>query len=297
MQFHPFIHGDFLLHARAARRLLSGPLIQTSNRVRPLPISMTAEQIIRIIASIAVAAVFLSPTAPVLAAEPAAPAFHPGKVRIVLVGDSTVTDNAGWGKGFANCLKDTAECINLAKGGRSSKSFIGEGSWRKALDLKPDYVLIQFGHNDQPGHGDRETDPQTTYKQSMTQYVEEARAAGIKPVLVTSLSRREWKGERIVSRLQPWVDVVKTTAAEKSVPLIDLHARSIERYEQMGPEKVLEISPGKNADPTSDNADTTATSKKPLDGTHLNEKGGEIFGAIVAEEIKRAVPELAPHIK
>ena len=232
-----------------------------------------------------------------LAIEPPAAGSHPGKVRIVLCGDSTVTDNAGWGKGFAKQLNETAECINLAKGGRSSSSFIKEGSWQKALDLKPDYVLIQFGHNDQPGHGDRETDPQTTYKQYMTQYVDEAQAAGIKPILVTSLSRREWKDGKIVSRLQPWVEVVKAIAAEKSVPVLDLHALSIERYEQMGAEKVLELSPLKNADPASPNADTTATGKKAVDGTHLNEKGGQLFGALVAEALKRVVPELAPHIR
>jgi lysophospholipase L1-like esterase len=81
----------------------------------------------------------------------------------------------------------------MARGGRSSKSFIAEGLWKKCLDLKPDYVLIQFGHNDQPGHGaDRETDPNTTYRQFMTQYVDDARAAGIKPVLITPMSRRQW---------------------------------------------------------------------------------------------------------
>src|SRR5438105_1525148 len=175
--------------------------------------------------------------------------FSPGKVHIVLVGDSTVTDNAGWGKGFANAMKDDVEVINLSKGGRSSSSFIKEGSWKKALDLKPDYVLIQFGHNDQPGHGaDRETDPQTTYKQYMTQYVDEARAAGSKPVLVTSLSRRQWGPDgKIHSTLQPNADVVKEIAAEKHVPLIDLHARSIELYEKLGREGVNELSPTKTA--------------------------------------------------
>ena len=232
-----------------------------------------------------------------VAAEPPAPTFHPGKVHIVFCGDSTVTDNAGWGKGFASRLKDSAECINLAKGGRSSSSFIREGSWKRAIELKPDYVFIQFGHNDQPGHGDRETDPATTYTQFMTQYIDEARAAGIKPILVTSIARREWKGGKIASRLLPWVNAVKAIAAEKKVPLIDLHALSIERYEQMGPEKVLEISPLKNADAGSANADTTAFSKQAIDGTHLNEKGGKLFGSIVAEEVKRVVPELATHLQ
>lgn len=251
----------------------------------------------RFLFAVAVAAPLIAFGGSGLAIEPPVAASHPGKVRIVLCGDSTVTDNAGWGRGFADHLKATAECINLAKGGRSSSSFVKEGSWQKALELKPDYVLIQFGHNDQPGHGDRATDPQTTYKQYMTQYVEEARAAGIKPVLVTSLSRREWKDGKITSRLQPWVDVVKAIAAERGVPLVDLHALSIERYEQMGAEKVLELSPVKNADPSSRNADTTATSKNAVDGTHLNEKGGQLFGTLVAEELKRVVPEVAPHIQ
>ncbi len=51
------------------------------------------------------------------------------KVRIVLVGDSTVTDNKGWGLGFKRFLTDRAECINAAASGRSSKSFINEGRW------------------------------------------------------------------------------------------------------------------------------------------------------------------------
>ena len=220
------------------------------------------------------------------------------KIRIVLAGDSTVTDNAGWGKGFANCMTGDVEVINLSKGGRSSKSFVAEGSWRKVLDLKPAYVLLQFGHNDQPGHGDRETDPQTTYRQHLVQYVDEAKAAGIEPILVTPLSRRQWgKDGKIRSGLQPWADAAKAVAEEKQVALIDLHARSIEIYEQMGREKVLEISPLKNADPSSVNSDTTTPGKQAVDGTHLNEKGSKIFGPIVAQGLKTAVPKLAPHIK
>ena len=49
------------------------------------------------------------------------------KIRIVLVGDSTVTEKQGWGVGFKQFLTDRAECINTAAGGRSSKSFINEG--------------------------------------------------------------------------------------------------------------------------------------------------------------------------
>jgi alpha-L-fucosidase len=212
------------------------------------------------------------------------------KIRIVLAGDSTVTDAAGWGVGFEKRLADDVECLNLSRGGRSSKSFINEGLWKKCLDAKPDLVLIQFGHNDQPGKGaDRETDL-PTYRGFMMQYVDDARAAGIKPVLVTSLSRRQWgkSDGKIHSTLQPYVDVVKQIADEKKVPLIDLHALSIELYERLDKEGCNELSPMK------DNADKTG---KEIDNTHLNAKGSEVIGTIVAEELGKMVPELASHIK
>jgi pectinesterase len=130
----------------------------------------------------------------------------------------------------------------------------------------------------------------------MTQYVDEARAVGIKPVLVTSLSRRQWGPDgKIHSTLQPNVDVVKQIAAEKNVPLIDLHARSIELYEKVGKEGVNKLSPKKT--PKQDKAEQATTPADALDGTHLNAKGSDVVGPIVAEELKKVVPDLAAYIK
>src|SRR5688572_24512275 len=64
---------------------------------------------------------------------------EPPRVRVVLVGDSTVTDRDGWGHGFRLFLADGIECVNAAAGGRSSKSYIDEGKWTEALALKGDY--------------------------------------------------------------------------------------------------------------------------------------------------------------
>ena len=204
------------------------------------------------------------------------------KLRIVLVGDSTVTDTAGWGLGFKQLLTDRAECINTAAGGRSSKSFINEGRWEKALALRGDYYLVQFGHNDEPGKGaERETDPRTSYREYMARYVDNARAAGAKPVLVTSLTRRQWdRSGKIKSSLAPYAEVVKKLAREKGVPLVDLHARSIELCERLGREKCNELSPLKNTN--------------QIDNTHLNAKGSLVFARLVAEELVKAVPELKP---
>jgi lysophospholipase L1-like esterase len=222
------------------------------------------------------------------AAQPATEESLP-KIRIVLAGDSTVSRGTGWGTGFAAALSDRAEVINLARPGRSSANFISQGLLQKCLDAKPDYVLIQFGHNDQrlvgsPGG----TEPQTSYRKCMSQYVDDARAAGIKPVLVTSLSRRIWGADgKIHSNLQAYVDVVKEIAAEKNVPLIDLHARSIELYEKLGEGKVNALSAKRPS------TDPSAAERTTVDATHLNAKGGIMIGRIVADELGMAVKELS----
>src|SRR3984885_143410 len=116
------------------------------------------------------------------------PVISPAAVKIVLVGDSTVNDQGGWGKGFSGSFNEQVQVINLALNGRSLKSFRDEGAWAPALAAKPDYILIQFGHNDGPGKGpERETDPRTTYRANLIRYIDEARAAGAKPVIATSI--------------------------------------------------------------------------------------------------------------
>lgn len=209
----------------------------------------------------------------------------PKKIKIVLVGDSTVTDNAGWGLGFKQFLTDGAECINTSQGGRSSESFRREGRWTNALALHGDYYLIQFGHNNEPGKPGRSTD-MPTFVSNLVSYVEETRAIGAKPVLVTPLTRRQWDPAnpgRIKSSLAPYAAEVRKIAAEKKVPLVDLHDRSKELCESLGKEKCLEFSPLKTADGTN-----------TFDHTHLKANGGVMFARLVVGELRRAVPELAP---
>jgi pectinesterase len=204
-------------------------------------------------------------------------------VKIVLVGDSTVTDKAGWGQGFKRYLTDRAECINTSAGGRSSRSFIRENRWDEALKLKSDYYLIQFGHNDEPNKGDRSTDPNTTFREFMTRYVDDARAIGAKPILVTSLTRRQWDKSgngKINSSLVPYAEAVKAIAKEKHVPLIDLHASSMKLCEKLGKEKCIEFSPVKEGN--------------QVDNTHLNTQGSVVFAKLVIDDLVRVAPQLKP---
>jgi pectinesterase len=211
------------------------------------------------------------------------------KIRIVLVGDSTVTDGAGWGLGFKQFLDPAkTELINTSRGGRSSQSFMTEGRWTNALALHGDYYLIQFGHNNEPGKPGRSTD-MATFVANMKQYVDDARAAGAKPILVTPITRRQWDKDhpgKIKSSLAPYSVEVRKIAAEKNVPLVDLQARSIELCESLGPEKCLEFSPLKT------NPDGTIAH----DGTHLNSKGWVMFARLVVDELRKNAPELAPYL-
>jgi len=204
------------------------------------------------------------------------------KVRIVLVGDSTVTDDSGWGAGFRRLAAKGVEVVNLAANGRSSKSYIDEGRWKDALARRGDYYLIQFGHNDEPGKGpERETDPSTTFRANIIRYVDEALGIGATPVLITPLVRRIYNEDGTIRTTQaPYVEVVRAIAQEKKLPLVDLHAISRSDAEQAGDDVWADLSP--------------RDEKGVVDRTHLNGKGGEVVGRMVADALRQAVPKLAP---
>jgi lysophospholipase L1-like esterase len=211
------------------------------------------------------------------------------RTRIALAGDSTVTDKAGWGAAFAKLLGPNAECLNFAAGGQSSKSFRDTGNWKKVLDSKPAYILIQFGHNDMPGKGPkRETDPATTFPQNLTRFIEEARAIGAKPILVTSLARRVFDKDKIRGELKPWADAATKVATEQQVPLVDLFTRSVNLHNKLG----LAESDTFNPPIVPKTKDTKTT-----DRTHLNAHGAQVIAAIIAEELHQVAPDLAKLLK
>jgi len=234
-----------------------------------------------------------------IAPPPRESAVRSPTLRFVLVGDSTVCAGGGWGGAFSELLVSGIECCNLALSGRSSKSFRDEGQWQKALDAMPDWVLIQFGHNDQPGKGPaRETDAKTTYRENLERFITEARGMGAKPILVTSLTRRNFNAAGRINPkrlecfgdanagtlrqdlLNDYVEVTRSVAAAQDVPLIDLNARSIAQMNELGPDAaaVFDI---KSSDP------------EKSDKTHLSPEGATRIAHLVATEIRTIVPELA----
>jgi lysophospholipase L1-like esterase len=206
-------------------------------------------------------------------------------VRVILVGDSTTATRSGYGDALCARFAPAVDCINLAKGGRSSYSFRAEGLWDHALQLlresagKPTYVLIQFGHNDQPGKPGRSTDLVKDFPANMARYAREVQELGGTPVLVTPLTRRQFKGQWLSNDLAPWAAATRRVAGEAKAPLLDLNADSQAAVQAMGEAE----------------ADTLAEAPKPqpkFDRTHLGEKGARVFSGIVADELRRAVPAL-----
>ena len=148
--------------------------------------------------------------------------------RVILVGDSTMASTTGYGDALCARFTPETSCLNLARGGRSSGSFRAEGRWDEVTKLLGDgagfrktYVLIQFGHNDQPGKPGRSTDFVTEFPANMKRYVEEARALGGVPVLVTPLTRRSFKDGYVHNDLAPWAAIVRDVArADQHVLLV-----------------------------------------------------------------------------
>jgi lysophospholipase L1-like esterase len=208
-------------------------------------------------------------------------------VRIVLTGDSTVALGGGWGAALCSMLTTNVGCVNLAKNGRSSKSYYDEGLWKDALSRKPDYILIQFGHNDMPGKGlQRETDANTTYAANMRRYIEQARAIGAQPVIVTSLSRRSYQDGKLVQDLKAYAEAAKRVASEEDAALIDLNAQSVKLLETMTQERADQFDAAVHPD---------ARDKGP-DRTHLNAAGAAVFGRMVADGLARVCVELGPDV-
>lgn len=254
-----------------------------------------------------------------------APPLQPYK--LVLVGDSTMAVASGWASIFcARHVKSSVACLNAGRGGRSTRSYRQEGGWDIALaeakvpGYRATYVLIQFGHNDQSSASERWTDRTTEFPANLTRMVEEVRAAGAIPVLVTPLTRRVFKNGKLDNNLDEWSEEVRKVAAVTKTPLVDLNRRSAAVVQKLGAEDSLALA---QAEPTAEEraaakAGTTLKQRstedarepdlptrpggargqhvRKFDYTHLGETGAGVFARLMADDLARAVPALASQL-
>jgi len=246
--------------------------------------------------------------------------------KIILVGDSTMAPGSGWASAFcAYHVKSNIACLNMGRGGRSTRSYQAEGSWKIALGeaavagYAKKYVLIQFGHNDQSTKAERWTDLNTDFQSNLRQMVSDVRAAGAVPVLVTPLSRREFRDGKLNNTLAAWADAVRKIGVEMKAPVIELNRDSAKAVEQLGavesmklamaeplPEEVaagkagttLRPRPAPESPPASTLPKTGPRGRivEKFDYTHVGEAGAKAFAKIVAYDLAIAVPELSSQL-
>ncbi|HEU5137338.1 MAG TPA: rhamnogalacturonan acetylesterase [Steroidobacteraceae bacterium] len=203
---------------------------------------------------------------------------------LYLAGDSTVTDqgvapSASWGQMLPHYFAPDIAIANHAESGETLKSFVTELRLDKLLSTlrQGDWVMIQFGHNDQKVQWPQTyAEAATTYRSWLRTYIAEVRRRGATPLLVTSPERRNFDAQgRIVPSLGDYPDAVRAVAREEGVALIDLNPLSVRYYEKLGPD----LAPRAFAD-------------EGRDKTHHSEYGAEALAGMVVEGLRAANPAL-----
>lgn len=218
---------------------------------------------------------------------------------IFLAGNSTVVDQdrepwAAWGQIFPRFLiPDKIVVANYAESGETLKAFMRERRLEKIWSMSNpgDYLFIEFAHNDQKPGGNY-LEPFTSYKQTVKEWIVEARNRKIIPVLVTSMHRRNFDSAgHIVNTLLEYPEAMRQTAKEENVALIDLNAMSKILYESWGVEKSINAFvhypantfPGQN--------------KKLEDNTHFNPYGAYQLARCIVSSIQKQNLTLAKFIR
>jgi len=216
-------------------------------------------------------------------------------LTIFLAGDSTMADKrvsaypeTGWGMPFKSFFDATVTVINKAENGRSTKTFINDHLWQYIVDNLHvgDYVLIQFGHNDEVPTKVQHT-TESEFKQNLILFIEQARAKNAIPILITPVTRRKFDSLNIVIDTHVrFGEIIRQTALENNVPLIDLDKESMALVQKFGPE---------NSKLLFNYLDRGEHPNYPggrVDDTHFSELGARKIAEIVLADLRKISPEL-----
>jgi lysophospholipase L1-like esterase len=181
-------------------------------------------------------------------ARPAVCAVEITKVdvpTVFLLGDSTVCDQsrepyASWGQMLPRFFQPGLAIANHAESGETYRDSIGRRRLDKILSvMKPgDYLIMQFGHNDQKQIAAGTGGPFTTYKAEIKQHVAAVRRRGGIPVIVSPMERRAFdENGRIQPTLADYAEAARQAARELQTAFVDLNAMSRLFYEALGPDQ------------------------------------------------------------
>lgn len=243
---------------------------------------------------------------------------------IFMIGDSTMANKdisggkqeRGWGMALQCYFDDNIVVDNHAVNGRSSLSFINEGRWDKVLEkMKPgDYVIIQFGHNDEKPKANRHTDPGSTFDYNLAKFVRETREHGGIPVLMNCVVRRNFfveapkndddeklrtstfsegvrmvEGDSLIDTHGLYRVAPRDVAKRMNVHFVDANKITHELEQGLGKEgsKKLHMwfKPGEEP----------SVPKGRQDNTHYNVYGAHVVARLLADALCEEIPLLAKY--
>ncbi|ENH96505.1 lysophospholipase [Gracilibacillus halophilus YIM-C55.5] len=219
------------------------------------------------------------------------------KVQLFLAGDSTMCDyeperypRMGWGQVLSSFFHHQVMIRNHAASGRSSRSFLTEKRW-EAIEKElqaGDYVLIQFGHNDQKPDLERSTDPFSSYQEHLQFMIERTRTCGGTPLLLTSIARRHFSETgKLLDTHGDYPKAACELAEKQGVTVIDMNRLSQRLISELGEESskklFMWIAPGIYS----------AYPDGEQDDTHLQEHGARAMARLFIDEIQEIKHPLA----
>lgn len=215
------------------------------------------------------------------------------KATIFIAGDSTAAikvpekrPETGWGEAFQAYVKENVRLDNRAINGKSTKSFIKEGHL-EAIEksIKPgDHLIIQFGHNDQKLEDpERGTHPYEDYQQNLLKYVQVAQSVNAHPLLLTSVTRRNFVGNKIAENsVGDYPNAMIEFAKQNKVPVLDIHKITREFLNAAGEEKskdyFLHLPPGQSEN----------YPEGIIDNTHFNEAGAAMTAQLIVAAMQES---------
>jgi pectinesterase len=243
------------------------------------------------------------------------------KTTIFIIGDSTAANKdisngkqeRGWGMALQCYFDDNIVVDNHAVNGRSSKSFIDEGRWDKVLErMKPgDYVIIQFGHNDEKPKADRHTDPGSTFDYNLAKFVRETREHGGIPVLMNCVVRRNFfvnapendddeklrtttfkdgvkmvEGDSLIDTHGLYRVVPRDVARRMNVHFVDANRITHDLEQGLGREASKKLHMWFRPD------EEPSVPKGRQDNTHYNVYGAHVVAKLLAEALCEEIPVL-----
>jgi lysophospholipase L1-like esterase len=211
---------------------------------------------------------------------------------IYVIGDSTASvysadlyPRMGWAQPLQDYFAPAcAKVADKALSGRSSKSFYDEGAWSPiaAQLARGDFVLIQFGHNDEKSEDrTRYTEPFGSYQMYLGKYIDDALAAGATPILLTSIERNNWKNGQLSATHGDYPEAVRQLATKRQLTLVDMTALTHAHFERLGEAATsklfMNLAPGDSPNYPSGNSDNT----------HLQEAGARVVADIALADLAR----------